>query len=275
MRIQTITSKQNPRYRRALKLHLSRGRKQQQRIIVYGQREVERAILSGVLPVELFVAEGGADTEPIRNLVSTLEQGKAPSCEIIVLPEELYTELAFGSRVDPVVAVCPRPVTRLDQLDLPKNPVVVVLEAIEKPGNIGAVARSCDGAGVDAMLLANAISDPFHPNAIRASMGAVFSLPIAMEAAETIQTFLLERGIGPFVTRPDAKHRYDQVDWREPAAIVLGNEASGLSPCWDSPDCIPISIPMRGVADSLNVSVASAVVTYEAMRQRGFNAAKE
>jgi len=270
MRIQSITSKQNPRYRGALKLHSSRGRKQQQRIIVYGQREVQRAIKSGFHPEELFISESFAGTEAFYGLVALLQQVDAPSYDVLALPETLHQELAFGSREDPVVAVFPRPNAKLEELQLPANALVVVLEAIEKPGNIGAVARSCDGAGASALILANSVSDPFHPNGIRASMGAVFSLPIAMDSSDRVRAYLVERGVRPFATRPEADLRYDQVDWRGPSAIVLGNEAAGLSSCWDGADCASIAIPMQGVADSLNVSVASAVVTYEAMRQRGF-----
>lgn len=274
MRIQSITSKQNPRYRGALKLHSSRGRKQQQRIIVYGQREVQRAVESGFRPEELFIAESFAGTEAFDGLVASLQQVDVPSHDLIALPESLHQELAFGSREDPVVAVFPRPNETLEELQLPENALVVVLEAIEKPGNIGAVARSCDGAGVDALILADSISDPFHPNAIRASMGAVFSLPVAADSSDRVRACLVDRGIHPFATWPSADLRYDQVDWRGPAAIVLGNEANGLSPCWDGGACEAISIPMLGVADSLNVSVASAVVIYEAMRQRGFEASR-
>jgi TrmH family RNA methyltransferase len=146
---------------------------------------------------------------------------------------------------------------------------VGVVEAVEKPGNLGAVVRSADGAGLDALLVADPRADPWNPNAIRASLGTVFSVPLAVAGAGRVLEHLRELGIRVVAARVQAAIPYTEADLTGGVAIVLGSEADGLTDAWDGPDVTAIGIPMLGVADSLNVSVSAAILFYEARRQRG------
>jgi TrmH family RNA methyltransferase len=167
-----------------------------------------------------------------------------------------------------VVAVFRPPALDLDRLEPSPSPLVVVAEGIEKPGNLGAILRSADGAGADAVVVADARTDPFNPNAIRASLGTIFSMPLAAATSAEVLAWLSARGIRPVAARADAATPYTDVDLRGPLAIILGSEANGLTAAWEDGRVSSASIPMRGVADSLNVSVAAAVLLYEARRQR-------
>jgi TrmH family RNA methyltransferase len=181
----------------------------------------------------------------------------------------VLARVAFGQRSDGVVAIVGTPVTALADLVLRPDPLVVVVEAIEKPGNLGAIIRTADGAGADAVIAAEPRTDLFNPNAIRASLGTIFALPVvAAPATETID-WLAAHGIRPVAARVDAPAAYTDIDLRGPLAIVLGSEAGGLSDAWTEARVQPVAIPMHGTADSLNVSIAAAVLLYEARRQRG------
>jgi TrmH family RNA methyltransferase len=145
---------------------------------------------------------------------------------------------------------------------------VAVVEGVEKPGNLGALLRSADGAGVDAVIVSDPVSDVWNPNAVRASLGTIFSLPLAVCDAAEAASFLRERGVGIVAARVDAAVDYDEVDLSGALAIVVGAEATGLTDAWSGPDVTAVRIPMLGLADSLNVSVSAAVLLYEARRQR-------
>jgi TrmH family RNA methyltransferase len=146
---------------------------------------------------------------------------------------------------------------------------VAVIEGVEKPGNLGAVLRSADGAGVDAVVVADPATDPWNPNAIRASLGTVFTVPIAVATAAEAFDWLRNQGIGAVAALVDAPLSYTDADLTGALAIVLGSETAGLSEVWRTGDVTPVRVPMRGVADSLNVSVTAAILFYEALRQRG------
>ena len=166
----------------------------------------------------------------------------------------------------PFAAVAP---TGLDTLVLPAEPLVVVIEAVEKPGNLGAILRTADGAGADAVIAADPRADLFNPNAIRASLGTIFARQVAAAPSVKVLDWLAERSIRVVAARVDAEALYTDADLRGGIALVLGSEAEGLRDAWDDPRVEPVRIPMQGgVADSLNVSVAAAVLLYEAVRQR-------
>jgi TrmH family RNA methyltransferase len=182
-------------------------------------------------------------------------------------------KLAYGQREEGMVAVAEMPSRRLEDLVVPDRPVVAVLEGVEKPGNIGAVLRSADGAGISAVLLADCPVDLWNPNTIRASLGCVFTMPMAISRSLQVLDWLRQRGMRMYAARVDGSILYTEADLRPPAAIVLGSEAEGLSPIWAGPDIQAIRIPMRGQADSLNISVAAAVLFYESLRQQGLSGA--
>ena len=186
------------------------------------------------------------------------------------MSEAVIGKLAFGDRSDGVVAIVRSPSTSLEALiaALPAEPLVVVVEGVEKPGNLGAILRTADGAGADAVIAADARTDLFNPNAIRASLGTIFALPVAAGPSEAVLDALAGRGVRLVSARVDAERAYTDADLRGPLGLVLGSEAEGLRSAWDDPRVEPVRIPMRGAADSLNVSVAAAVLLYEAVRQR-------
>ncbi|MEA2025378.1 MAG: TrmH family RNA methyltransferase, partial [Chloroflexota bacterium] len=152
--------------------------------------------------------------------------------------------------------------------ELPRRPLIAVVERVEKPGNLGALLRSADGAGVDAVIVADPVSDMWNPNAIRASLGTIFSLPLAAASSAEALAFLRERSIAILTARVGAETDYDAADLTAPVALVVGAETIGLTETWEGEGVTPLNIPMLGLADSLNVSASAAVLFYEARRQR-------
>ena len=260
-----ITSTQNPRFKSARALRDARERRAAKRLLVDGAREINRALEADVRAIEAWIA-----TERIRSDAAhgALVALSAAGAEIIETAPEVLARLAYGQRDEGIVAVFEQPSSGLEQLALPAQPLIAVVEQVEKPGNLGALLRSADGAGIDAVIAADAISDIWNPNAIRASLGTIFSMPLAAcSSAEAIE-FLQDRDIAIVAARVEADQDYAAIDFRGATAIVVGSENAGLSDTWTGPGITPISIPMAGVADSLNVSASAAVLFYEARRQR-------
>ena len=260
-----ITSPKNPRIRHAAALRDRRAREEEGLTLVDGLRELERALAGGVVPVEVFVDLERAG-EAGRRLIAG---ARAAGALILPTSGPALERLAYGDRADGIVATVRLPALDLAALRLPDDPLVVVLEGVEKPGNLGAVLRSADGAGADAMILADPRTDVFNPNAIRASLGAIFALPLAVGTSADVQAAFERRGVSIVTARVDAEDLYTDVDLTGPLAIVLGSEADGLTARWPSPPARAVRLPMLGVGDSLNVSIAAAVLLYEARRQRG------
>ena len=181
---------------------------------------------------------------------------------------EVFEKLAFGGRSDGVVVVAKTPERNLGVLELPLKPLIAVLEQLEKPGNVGAILRSADGAGVDAVIVVDPQTDLFNPNTIRASVGTVFSQQICTASAEQTLARLREWGVSLVAARPDAEKLYTEIDYTQGTAILLGSEAMGLTAAWQQDDATGVRLPMQGIADSLNVSTTAAVLFYEARRQR-------
>jgi RNA methyltransferase, TrmH family len=261
----TLTSTHNPRFRAALALREARDRRATGRILVDGGREIGRALAAGVRGRELWLAPDRLRDPEAEDALAAAGAAGVP---VVAVTPELLARLAFGDRDDGLVLVADAPSTRLADLALPPVPLVGVLEAVEKPGNLGGVLRSADGAGLDALIVADPRSDPWNPNCIRASLGAVFSVPLAVCTAGEALDLLRARGLGIAAAWVGASVPYTEADLTGPLAIVLGSEANGLSPAWSGPGIRAIHIPMRGRADSLNVSASAAILFYEALRQR-------
>ena len=260
-----ITSTANPRVKAAAKLRNPRQRARQRRFVINGAREIGRVLDAGLKLDEVYVCEELCASEESRELAARLAKVDAARFEVTAA---VYEVLAYGSRMEGVLAVAGVPERRLDELRLPERALVAVLEGIEKPGNIGAVLRSADGAGVSAVIVADGGVDLYNPNAIRASMGTIFSLPVvAASSAETL-TWLRKQKLAIFAARVDGAINYTAADLSGRVAIVLGSEAEGLTDVWSGNDITAIRLPMRGIADSLNVSAAAVVVFYESLRQR-------
>ncbi len=229
-----------------------------------GRREVRQALVAGVAAHELFVCESqqdGPDLQAIRQLARD-------HCSETIVADNAFEKIAFGHRSEGVVLVAATPDLALEQLTLPAHPTVGVLEQVEKPGNLGAIVRSADAAGVAAVLVADGGTDLYNPNAIRASLGAIFSLPCRSASTPHVQQWLRDHRFRLFAARVDGAVTYTQACYQGPTAFVLGSEAAGLSSSWQGADITAVSLPMLGVVDSLNVSVTAAVLFYEALRQR-------
>ncbi|MEO0529272.1 MAG: RNA methyltransferase [Planctomycetota bacterium] len=265
-----ITSRHNPRLKQAAALRDSRTRRKSGRLLVDGVRETLRALAAGVTPIEAFFD----DHDPNERTVETLAELDRRGTPCVPVASDAFAKLAYGDRNDGVVLVAEASTPSLADLSLPGDALITVVEGIEKPGNLGAILRTADGAGVDAVVVTDPRVDLFNPNVIRASVGAVFRSDVAVASADETRGWLTERNTPIYATRPEAEKSYAAVDYRASCAIVLGSEADGLSPEWDAV-ATGVSLPMLGVADSLNVSVAAAVLLYEARRQRDFRDADD
>lgn len=262
-----ISSPQNPRLKAAARLRDRRDRVEQKRIIIDGAREAGRAAQAGVKLLEIFLCPTLLHTEEARQVVTLLRQYPA---ELFELSPAAWEKLAYGDRSDGVLVVAETPHRALAELQLPARPLIAIAAEVEKPGNLGAIARSADAAGVSALIVAAGRTDLFNPNAIRASMGALFSLPVCEAGVPETLAWLHANSLQIVTARVDARRWYTEIDWTLPTAVVLGSEALGLDAAWTGPEIQAVALPMMGGADSLNVSTTGAVLFYEALRQRGF-----
>lgn len=266
----TITSRHNPRVKNAAALRNRKARDARGETLVYGPRESLRALQAGAECVEAYVCPEllrGGDAEAA---IAALHKSQA---QVFETTAEVFEKLAYGDRLDGVVSVVRT--TQRELADLSRGilsneaaPLVAVIEGVEKPGNLGAVLRSADGAGLDAVVLADPVIDLYGPNVIRASTAAVFKPNIAVTTAAETRAWLLELGVPIYATRPDATEDYTAADFSGGGAILLGAESTGLTSAWQGTEICAIRLPMRGVADSLNLSTTAAVLFYEALRQR-------
>ena len=267
--IEKITSLQNQRIKKAIRLHSSRGRQLQNRMIVFGNREVSRAIESGVHFEEVFC------TETLWDALSPSEKNCVTNSgvQLFFVVPEVFEKLAYGSRTSTLIGTAKRPDTSFNSLSSQfasqkDFSLVLVLQSIEKPGNLGAIVRSADACGIDAVLCADPLTDFFHPNAIRSSTGVVFQMPLISGTTPEIQDWLSAREFSVFTAMLENASSFYDSDLTGKVALVLGNEAKGLAESWSAKGYSPVKLPMRGQADSLNVSVTASVMMYEAMRQR-------
>jgi RNA methyltransferase, TrmH family len=262
-----ITSRSNPRVRAAAALRDRSERDARGLTLVDGAREVGRALASRVTVEEAFVCEELVRGDDARATTEALRSSGVP---IVAVRQSAFERLAFGDRSDGLVAVVRPPSLELETLAprLPPDPLVVVLEGLEKPGNLGAVLRSADGAGAAAVIVADARTDLWNPNAIRASLGTIFAVPLAAAPSPEVIDWLEAQGIAIVAARLDGAVPYDKINLTGRQAIALGSEANGLSDQWRRESILGVRLPMLGIADSLNVSTAAAVLLYESRRQR-------
>lgn len=254
-----IESLQNPRIKNLLKLQeKSRERKNQGLFIVEGTQENELAVKGCYEAVEIYICED------IYN--KSIDFGQV---KVFTITKQVFEKLAYRKSTGGIIGVYKTKSSTLTDLQLPENALVVVLEAVEKPGNLGAVLRTGDGAKVDAVIVCDETVDFFNPNVIRSSVGTLFTNQIASANKEAVLDFLKSKNIQVVSTflREETKNLYE-TDFTKSSAIILGTEATGLSDFWaDNSDSL-IKIPMLGFVDSLNVSNAAAICVYEAVRQR-------
>ncbi len=263
-----VRSAANPRIRHLIRMRDNRARRKAGRVIVDGWRETMRAADAGLTLCQLCIAESSDQWNNALQINPSLDN-------TIVVSESLLEKVCYGSSPRGVVAEFERPSRSLDQLQLPAKPLLLVLDRVEKPGNVGAIFRCADGLGVDAVLLCES-ADPFNPNAIRNSLGSVFHVPTAVGTELELGQFLLDNEIAAVAARVESSAPVWSTNFRSGLAIILGSEADGLGSRWrhlgaeaTKENEIPgLRIPMRGKGDSLNVSVTAALICYEARRQR-------
>jgi RNA methyltransferase, TrmH family len=261
----SITSPTNDRVKAAVRLRDRRARDETGLTIVDGPRELLRALDRGIEVVEAFVCPNLIRSPDADAAIHRLA---ATAVTVREASEAVLAKIAFGDRSDGVVAIVRSPGTELSSLALPPDPLLVVVEGVEKPGNLGAILRTADGAGAHGLIAADARTDLFNPNAIRASLGTIFTISLAAASTTATLDWLSTHAVTPVAARVDAPTSYLEAPLTGPVAIVLGSEAGGLSDAWDDPRVVPVRIPMLGQADSLNVSVAAAILLFEAVRQR-------
>jgi len=277
MRTEQITSAQNPKIKNLLLLQeKSKARKEQGLFVVEGRRELEHCLEAGYTVRTLFVCPeiyGDIDSAENYFLCSSPKnqfpaESSANVAGIIEIPEQLYRKVAYRESTEGIIAEVEYKSLKLEDLHLPENPLVMVLESVEKPGNLGAVLRSADAAGVDAVIFCDPITDLYNPNLIRASIGAIFTVPTVAASSEETIAFLKARGIQILTAQLQDSSLYYDMDMRRGTALVMGTEATGLTDLWRKAASAHIRIPMLGRLDSLNVSVSAAILLFEAVRQR-------
>jgi len=261
----TITSPKNPKVKNALRLRRGKYRRAEQAVLVDGARELLRALDAGIRLTEAFVCPELCRTEDAQQLLARLPDAAE---QVFEVTGPVFDRLAFGERREGVVAIAATPELALDDMKLSDSPLLFVLEGVEKPGNIGAVARTADAIGADALIAADAMCDLYSHNAIRSSLGTLLTSQICQAETPAVLDWLRSREVKIFAARVDGSVDYTECDFTGPAAIILGSEADGLTEQWQGDDICAIRLPMLGIADSLNVSVSAAVIGYEALRQR-------
>jgi TrmH family RNA methyltransferase len=259
-----ISSAQNPFIKSLVLLQeKAKARKQSGTFLIEGLREMELAIKGNyTFETILFLPELVSETE-IRKRIPY-------SVELIEISKEVYQKLAYRDTTEGIIAVAQTKSLGLNDLKLPENPLIVVMEAIEKPGNIGAMLRTCDAAKVDAVIIANPKTDLYNPNIVRSSVGCLFTNQIAIATTEEAIAFLQQNHIHFYSATLQNSTSYHTQNYTTPTALIVGTEATGLSQPWRDEATQNIIIPMQGAIDSMNVSVAAAILIFEAKRQRGF-----
>ena len=266
MPVEIITSLGNPRLKRLVRLRDRRTRDEEQLFLVEGYREVRRALERRVVLRELYYAPEWflGENEP-----ALLAEAASSGAELVELSKAAFAKVAYRERPDGILAVAPQWRRRLADLALPADPLILVVEAIEKPGNLGTILRSADAAGCHAVIVCDPVTDIFNPNVVRASTGVLFSVPCAVEEGPAVLAWLKARGIRSVATTPAALRLYTDSDLRGPLAVIMGSEQYGLSDFWLGNADLSVRIPMAGQADSLNVAMAALITLFEAVRQRG------
>ena len=264
-----IASPANPKIKHVVRLRTCSVRVETGEMIVEGYRECRRALDSGYRPYALFFCEElylKNENEPA--LVADCERCGA---ELYACSRTAFLKMAYKDRPDGLLMTGPHIAKRLDDLKLPEHALVIVTEALEKPGNLGAILRTAEAAGVDAVIVCDPLTDMYNPNLIRASIGGVFNVPTAICTSEECITFLKANGIKILTAQLQDSYEYYDYDMTCATAIVMGTESTGLTNQWREAADAHIRIPMLGRLDSLNVSVSAAILMYEAVRQRRVN----
>ena len=294
-----ITSAQNPKIKQLLALQeKSRLRRETGLFVVEGERELQHCLEAGFEVDSIFLCDLGGHSNSLQgspldktmaarghvngrgpavrlggmersgSFSSGLALQKIEKAKIFEVSKEVYGKIAYRESTEGIIAEVKVKERRLEDLKLKENPLVIVLESVEKPGNLGAVLRSADAAGADAVIVCDPLTDLFNPNLIRASIGAIFTVPTVACTSQEAIAWLKGRGISILTAQLQDSSYYYDTDMRRGVAIVMGTESTGLTDVWRKAADAHIKIPMNGALDSLNVSVSAAILLFEAVRQR-------
>ncbi len=256
-----ITSLQNGKIKQLVSLLKSRERKKSGTFLVEGIREVSLAQQGDLEILEFYVCEELYAPDSAYEI----HFSNAP---VVRISQEVFSKVAYRDGSGGVLAVVKTPTKSLKEFTVKDNPLYLVIEQVEKPGNIGAVLRTADAAGIDGLIICDPATDLFNPNIIRASLGCLFTVPSAICSNEELKTFLHKNKIKAYATLPQAQLEYTSASFQQGVAIILGAESCGLSDFWVKNSDVQVKIPMNGKIDSLNISNAAAIFTFEALRQR-------
>ena len=284
MRTEIITSAQNPKIKNLLLLQeKSKARREQGLFVVEGRRELEHCLEAGYKVHTLFICPdlAGGGTIPgaftrtgprsgAEGMVPPPAEPLSPAMEplVVEIPENLYRKVAYRESTEGIIAEVEVKERSLEDLTLSEHPLIVVLESVEKPGNLGAVLRSADAARADAVIVCDPLTDLYNPNLIRASLGGIFTVPTVAATSEETVAWLKARGIRILTAQLQDSSWYYDIDMTVGTALVMGTESTGLTDSWRRAADAHIRIPMLGRLDSLNVSVSAAILLFEAVRQR-------
>ena len=284
MRTENITSAQNPKIKNLLLLQeKSKARREQGLFVVEGRRELEHCLEAGFQVRTLFICPELAGNEALSGAFARIgsrsdaeERASSPANTlspvkeplVIEIPENLYRKVAYRESTEGIIAEVECKERRLEDLELSEHPLVMVLESVEKPGNLGAVLRSADAARADAVIVCDPLTDLYNPNLIRASLGGIFTVPTVAASSEEAIAWLKARGIRILTAQLQDSSWYYDIDMTVGTALVMGTESTGLTDIWRRAADAHIRIPMLGRLDSLNVSVSAAILLFEAVRQR-------
>lgn len=265
MNEQIITSLQNPKVKQIVKLRKPSERRRAAQTVIEGYRETLRALESGWRMETVFYCRALFLGE---NEDALMRRAAESGAQLLECTEPVFRKISYRDRPDGLLAVAPQVQRSLEDLELSDNPLILVAEHLEKPGNLGTILRSADAAGVEAVIVCDKCTDINNPNVVRASIGTLFYIPVAEATTEDTIRFLRERGIQILSATPHATEEYFEVDMKKPTAIVVGAEQFGLSDRFMQESDLNVRIPMLGRNDSLNVATAATILLYEAVRQR-------
>lgn len=264
--MELISSLQNPKIKNITRLTAkSKERKEQNLFVVEGARELSLALAGNYQVNTVFVCPELFVSSDYQEVLDDIPE--IIKCEVT---KSVFQKIAYREGSDGLLALCTPKVHSLDNLCLSDNPFIIILESVEKPGNLGAILRTADAAAIDAVIVCDPLADLYNPNVIRSSVGCLFTVQTAVCSSKDALQWLKENNIKSFAAELTASYWYQDTDFKIPSAIVMGTEADGLTGFWLENADVRVKIPMRGKIDSLNVSVSTAILTFEAMRQRGF-----
>jgi TrmH family RNA methyltransferase len=262
--MEKLISTANYRIKRLIHLAKANVRKEQNLFVIEGYREIKMAIEMNFRIEELYICPEVKVANEVNDIVDCV------SCQVFDISKKLFEKVAYRDNTDGIIALAIPKYLTLSKMHLSKNPLILILESVEKPGNLGALLRTADAASLDGVLVCDPKTDIFNPNVIRSSLGCVFTQQVITCTSDEAIRFCREKGIKTHAAALTAKKYYNEADLKTPCAIVMGTESSGLTNIWLKRSDEQIKIPMLGKVDSLNVSTSAAILVFEAMRQRGF-----